>query len=179
LDHNLDQTIALLARTPATVDVLLRDLPEAWTTHNEGGSTFTPFDVIGHLNHCERADWMPRAKLILNHGETRTFEKLDRRAQDRESAGKSLAQLLDEFAELRAANLRELGALNLTSQQLALRGTHPAFGSVTLAQLLAAWAVHDLTHIHQLSRILAHQYREAVGPWTPYLGVLQCAGHSA
>ncbi len=179
MDHNLDQTIALLARTPATVDALLRDLPEAWTTQNEGGATFTPYDVVGHLNHCERADWMPRAKLILNHGETRAFEPLDRRAQDRESAGKSLAQLLDEFAELRTVNLRELRALNLTPQQLELRGTHPAFGSVTLAQLLAAWAVHDLTHIHQLSRILAHQYRDAVGPWTPYLGVLLCAGHSA
>jgi len=179
VEHNLDQTLALLARTPATLDALLRELPEPWTTQNEGGTTFTTYDVIGHLNHCERVDWMPRARMILERGESRSFEPLDRRAQDRESAGKSLAQLLDEFADLRAANLRDLRALNLAPQQLALMGTHPAFGPVTLAQLLAAWAVHDLTHIHQISRTLAHQYREAVGPWTAYLGVLQCAGHSA
>ncbi len=179
MDHSLDQTVALLTRTPAALDALLRDLPAAWTLQNEGADTWSAFDVIGHLNHCERADWMPRLKIILAHGETRAFEPLDRLAQQRDSAGNSLPQLLDEFTRLRAANLRELRALALTPQKLALRGTHPALGSVTLAQLLAAWAAHDLTHFHQISRVLAHQYRTAVGPWSAYLGVLQCGGHSA
>ena len=179
MDHNLDHTIALLTRTPATLDALLRDLPAPWTLENEGANTSSAYEVLGHLNHCERVDWMPRAQMVLTHGEGRAFEPLDRLAQQRESAGKSLPQLLDEFTELRAANLRDLRALNLNAQQLALRGTHPAFGSVTLAQLLATWAVHDLTHLHQISRVLAHQYRSAVGPWSAYLGVLQCTGHSA
>jgi hypothetical protein len=179
MDHNLDQTIALLARTPATLDALLRDLPAPWTLENEGPNTWSAYEVIDHMNHCERVDWMPRAQIILTHGETRVFEPLDRLAQQRDSAGKSLPQLLDEFTQLRAANLRDLRALNLTPRQLALRGTHPAFGSVTLAQLLATWAVHDLTHLHQISRVLAHQCRAAVGPWSAYLGVLQCTGHGA
>ena len=179
MDQNLDHTIALLARTPATLDALLRDLSTPWTLENEGPNTWSAIDVLGHLNHCERVDWMPRAHMVLTHGEGRAFEPLDRLAQQRDSAGKSLAQLLDEFSQLRAANLRDLRALSLTPQQLALRGTHPALGSVTLAQLLATWALHDLTHLHQISRVLAHQYRAAVGPWSAYLGVLQCTGHSA
>lgn len=177
--EQLQQTITLLGRTPAVLDALLRDMPETLTLQNEGDNTWSAFDVIGHLNHCEVVDWMPRAMMILQHGESRTFEPLDRWAQQRDSAGKSLAELLDEFALLRAENLRELRALNLSQQELGLLGTHPAFGAVTLSQLLSAWAVHDLTHLHQISRILAHQNRGAVGPWSAYLGVLQCDGHSA
>jgi len=177
--EQLQQTITLLGRTPAVLDALLRDLPATLTQQNEGDNTWSAFDVIGHLNHCEVVDWMPRAKMILQHGESRTFEPLDRWAQQRDSAGKSLEQLLDEFALLRAENLRELRALNLSQQELGLLGTHPAFGPVTLSQLLSAWAVHDLTHLHQISRILAHQNRGAVGPWSAYLGVLKCDGHSA
>ena len=146
---------------------------------NEGGDTFNAFDVIGHLIHGERTDWMPRAKRILEFGENRAFDRFDRRAQEHESQGKSLAELLDEFARVRAENLSALRALNLTQQDLSRRGLHPELGTVTLSQLLATWAAHDLTHLHQLSRIMAHQYREAVGPWTAYLGVMQCAGHSA
>ncbi len=179
MEHNLEQTIALLARTPATLDSLLRDLPEAWTSANEGEKTFSPFDVVGHLIHGERTDWMPRAKMILEFGESRAFEPFDRFAQARESEGKSLPQLLDAFAHLRAENLVQLRALNLTPQDLARRGRHPRLGSVTLSQLLATWAAHDMTHLHQISRTLAHQYRDAVGPWTVFLGVLQCSGHSA
>ena len=177
--HNLQHTISLLARTPATLDALLRDLPEEWTMRNEGGNTFNAFDVIGHLIQGERTDWMPRAKRILEYGESRAFDRFDRRAQERESQGKSLPQLLDEFARLRAENLAELRALNVTDQELNRRGLHPELGTVTLSQLLATWAAHDLTHLHQISRIMAHQYREAVGPWTAYLGVMQCMGHSA
>jgi len=179
MQHNLQHTISLLARTPATLDALLRDLPEEWTMRNEGGNTFNAFDVIGHLIQGERADWMPRAKRILQFGESRAFDRFDRRAQERESQGKSLPQLLDEFARLRAENLAELRALNVTDQELNRRGLHPELGTVTLSQLLATWAAHDLTHLHQISRIMAHQYREAVGPWTAYLGVMQCMGHSA
>jgi hypothetical protein len=177
--HNLPDTIALLARTPATLDVLLRDLPEPWILCNEGENTFSAYDVVGHLIHGELTDWMPRARLILEFGETRPFETFDRWAQKRASAGKSLGQLLDEFARLRSENLDALRALNLQPEDLARRGRHPGLGAVTLSQLLATWAAHDLTHLHQISRIMANRYREAVGPWTAYLGVMQCAGHSA
>lgn len=179
MEQNLDQTLALLGRTPAAFNALLRDLPATWTMQNEGENTWTPFDIIGHLVHGERTDWMPRIHTILDHGEARAFEKFDRFAQTRESAGKSLAQLLDEFASLRAENLDALRALHLQPADFARRGRHPSLGVVTLSDLLATWAAHDMTHLHQLSRTLAYQYREAVGPWRAYLGVLQCAGHSA
>jgi uncharacterized damage-inducible protein DinB len=179
MHQTLDHTIALLARTPATLDALLRDLPETWTLQNEGETTWSAYDVIGHLIHGERTDWMPRAKRILEFGDTLAFEPFDRLAQNRESQGKTLPQLLDEFAELRAQNLAELRDMNLTAAEMPRRGRHPALGTVTLSELLATWAAHDLTHLHQISRILAHQYREAVGPWSKFLGVLQCSGHSS
>lgn len=179
MQRNLQDTILLLSRTPAALDALLRDLPETWTLRNEGEKTWSAFDVLGHLIHGERTDWMPRAKMILQFGESKAFEPFDRWAQERESRGKSLAQLLDEFARLRSESLNELRALNLKPEDLERRGHHPALGAVTLSQLLATWAAHDLTHLHQISRVMAHQYREAVGPWSPYLGVLHCAGHSA
>ena len=179
MPHDLEQTIALLSRTPAVLNALLRDLPDNWTTRNEGEKTFSPFDVVGHLIVGERTDWMPRTRRILESGESVPFEKFDRFAQERESKGKTLPQLLDEFARLRAENLKALRALNLQPADLKKTGKHQALGVVTLSQLLATWAAHDLTHLHQLSRVMAHQYREAVGPWTVYLGVMQCNGHSS
>jgi DinB superfamily len=179
MEHNLQHTISLLTRTPAALSALLRDLPETWTSRNEGENTWSAFDVIGHLIHGERTDWMPRARMVLQFGETQTFEPFDRWGHVRESQGKSLAQLLDEFARLRSENLEELRTLNLRPEDLELRGRHPALGTVTLSELLATWAAHDLTHLHQVSRVMAHQYRNAVGPWSGYLGVLQCAGHSS
>lgn len=179
MDHKLHETVALLTRTPAALDALLRDLPEIWTLRNEGENTWSAFDVVGHLIHGERTDWIPRVKTILQFGEDRAFEPFDRWAQARESEGKPLGQLLDEFARLRAKNLAELHALNLRPEDLERRGRHPSLGVVTLSELLATWAAHDLTHLHQVSRVMAHQYREAVGPWSVYLGVLQCAGHSS
>ena len=179
MDHNLSHTISLLTRTPAALNALLRDLPEAWTFPNEGENTWSTFDIVGHLIYGERTDWIPRARTLLQFGETRTFEPFDRQGHVRESRGKSLVQLLDEFAGLRAENLDKLRALNLRPEDLDRRGRHPAFGAVTLSQHLASWAAHDLTHLHQISRVMAHQYREAVGPWSAYLGVLQCAGHSS
>lgn len=179
MEHNLEQTISLLSRTPAALNALVRDLPEPWTRHNEGETSWSVFDIVGHLIHGERTDWMPRARMVLQFQEGKTFEPFDRLGQVRESQGKSLEQLLDEFARLRSENLRELRALKLRPEDLALRGRHPALGVVTLSQLLATWAVHDLTHLHQVSRVMAHQYRDAVGPWSEYLGVLHCDGHSA
>ena len=174
MEQNLDQTISLLSRTPAVLDALLRDLPEEWTLRNEGKDTWSAFDVVGHLIHGERSDWIPRARMILQFGESRPFEPFDRLGHIRESQGKSLGQLLDEFARLRSENLGELRALHLQQEHLERRGRHPAFGAVTLSQLLATWATHDLTHLHQISRVMAHQYRDAVGPWIEYLGVLHC-----
>lgn len=175
----LKDAIAFLARTPATLDAMLRGLPDIWVRRNEGEDTWSAFDVVGHLIVGERTDWMPRARIILEKGEARAFDPFDRFAQFRESQGKSLEQLLDEFALLRRKNLADLQALNLKPEDLARRGRHPALGVVTLSELLATWAVHDLTHLHQLSRVMAHQYRDAVGPWKAYVGVLQCTGHSS
>jgi len=135
--------------------------------------------VIGHLIHGELTDWMPRAKMIFEHGESRAFEPFDRLAQERESRNKPLAQLLDEFARLRTGNLQELRRMSLTKEDLEKKGKHPQLGVVTLSELLATWAVHDLTHLHQVSRIMAYQYRETVGPWQAYLGVLHCQGHGS
>jgi DinB superfamily len=177
--HDLQQTISLLSRTPAALNALLRDLPEAWTMRNEGEKTWSAFDIVGHLIHGERTDWMPRARMILEFGESREFEPFDRWAQARGSEGKSLDELLDDFARLRAENLEVLRALQLRPADFEKRGKHPALGVVKLSELLATWAAHDLTHLHQLSRVMAYQYREAVGPWSAFLGVMRCAGHSS
>jgi hypothetical protein len=179
MPHTIEQTISLLTRTPATLNSLLRNLPESWTLSNEGPDTWTIYDVVGHLAYGETSDWLARAKTVLNHGESKTFTPFDRLGQTRSSQGKSLTQLLDDFATLRAENLHELQSFNLSASDLERRGLHPSFGPVTLSQLLAAWTVHDMTHLHQISRILAHQYREAVGPWQKFLGVLHCDGHSS
>jgi hypothetical protein len=178
-EFTLPDTIAILTRTPAALNALLRGLPERWVTSNEGHNTWSAFDIVGHLIVGERTDWMVRARIILQHGEARPFDPFDRFAQEKESQGKSLDQLLDEFARLRRENVAALQELNLQPRDLARRGTHPKLGVVTLSQLLATWAVHDLTHLHQLSRVMAHQYCDAVGPWSAYLGVLKCAGHSS
>jgi hypothetical protein len=178
MSFNLADTVALLERTPAALTVLLRDLRETWTHRTEGDGTFTVFDVIGHLIHSEHVNWIPRAQAILHGGEKATFAPFDRWTHRQQTHGKSLNQLLDEFAHARAQTLSQLEALHLQPQDLDKRGTHPSFGTVTLSQLLATWAAHDLTHLHQISRIMAHQYREAVGPWSAFLGVLKCAGHS-
>jgi hypothetical protein len=181
---SLAEAIALLARTPATLNALLRGLPNIWVRRNEGRNnqekdTWSAFDIVGHLIVGERTDWMPRVRVILESGEAPAFDPFDRFAQLKEGQGKSLEQLLDDFVRLRGQSLAALQALNLQPEDLQRRGKHPALGVVTLSELLATWVVHDLTHVHQLSRVMAHQYRDAVGPWSAYLGVLQCAGHSA
>lgn len=178
MKNELENAVSLLSRTPAALEALLGGLPAAWTGRNEGGNTWTAFEVVGHLIHSERVAWLPRARVILESGEAREFAPLDRSPYNADIRSRSLAQLLEEFGRLRAENLAELGALNLRPEDLARRGSHPSLGAVTLGQLLATWAAHDLTHLHQLSRILAHQLRDSVGPFSRFLGVLQCTGHS-
>lgn len=168
----LHEGIALLERTPGTFRALLAGLPEAWTNANEGDNTFSAFDNVGHLIHGERTDWVARARIILEQGERRRFEPYDRFAQVRESAGKSLAELLDEFEQLRAGNLVTLRGWHLTERELELAGEHPDLGPVTLRQLLATWVAHDLGHVAQTARVLAKRYRGDVGPWRAYLPVL-------
>lgn len=178
MEHNFDQTMALLGRTPAVLGTLLRELSAEWTESNEGDGTWSAKQVIAHLIHCERVDWLARAKRILEFGESKAFDPLDRAAHLKTNSDTPLPELLDEFARLRAANLEALRSMRLGPEELVLKGKHPALGSLTLAELLAAWTVHDMTHLHQVSRILAVQYREACGPFSAYLGVLKCDGHS-
>ena len=173
MEFELAQAIEVLKRTPATLDSLLRDLPEPWLVQNEGPETWSPYDVIGHLIHAEETDWIPRAKIILEHGETRAFEPFDRVAMFEESKRKTLAQLLDTFTQLRTENLRELQGMNLTADLLNKRGRHPELGVVTLHQLLSTWVVHDLGHVRQVVRVMSKQYRETVGPWKAYLSILE------
>src|ERR1700678_1377649 len=181
---SLVEAVALLTRTPATLNAQLRGLPNIWVRRNEGRDsqgkdTWSPFDIIGHLIAGERTDWMPRVHVILESGEARPFDPFDRFAQMKEGQNKSLEQLLDDFARLRRESLAALRDLNLQPQDLKRKGKHPALGTVTLEELLATWVVDDLTHLHQLARVMAHQYRDAVGPWSAYLGVFWFAGHSA
>jgi hypothetical protein len=172
MDFDLTAGIAILERTPHTLHALLADLPTSWTDATDGPETWSPYDILGHLIHGERADWIARARIILDQGPERRFEPFDRLAQFRESEGKSLADLLTEFAQVRAESLATLRAWRLTEAQLALEGEHPAFGAVTLRQLLATWVAHDLGHVAQTARVMAKQYREAVGPWRAYLPVM-------
>jgi len=169
----LEECLAVLTRTPATLDAMLRDLPDAWTTATEGTGTWSPYDVIGHLIHGERTDWMPRLEIILEQGTSRPFDPFDREAQFRESAGKSLPTLLDEFSALRRDNLTRLRSLDLQPAQLELKGTHPGLGPVTVRQLIATWTAHDLAHILQVSRTMAKRYKQEVGPWAQYLSVMK------
>lgn len=173
MEFDLSAGVAVLERTPATLRALLAGLPSGWLHATEGPETWSPYDVVGHLVHGERTDWIPRARLILEQGDDRRFTPVDRFAQFREGEGNSLTQLLDELAELRQANLATLAGWDLTDAQLDLKGRHPEFGPVTLRQLLAAWVAHDLGHIGQISRVMAKQYRAAVGPWRAYLSVME------
>ena len=171
-DFDLAAGVAVLERTPATFRAMLGGLDPAWTDATEGPETWSPYVIVGHLIHGERTDWIPRAQIILSQAANRRFTPYDRFAQFHESQGKTLAQLLDEFEQLRDGNLRTLAAWKLTGAHLALTGEHPEFGSVTLGQLLSTWVGHDLGHIAQTARVMAKQYRDAVGPWRAYLPVM-------
>ena len=172
MDFELEQAKEILGRTPSTLNALLRPLSESWIVGNEGPDTWSPYDVVGHLIHGEETDWIPRAKILLEHGEDRAFEPFDRVAMFEKSKGKSLGELLDEFEHARARSLSDLDAMNLTPSLLEKRGRHPELGVVTLKQLLATWVVHDLGHVSQVVRVMARQYGDAVGPWQAYLSIL-------
>ena len=168
----LDDAAQILATTPRTLTSWLSDLPDSFAQANEGPGTWSPYDIVGHLIHGEKTDWMTRARMILERGETEAFAPFDREAQFKDSVGRSLAQLLDEFAHLRANNLADLAALRLQEGDLDKAGRHPVFGRVTLRELLATWVAHDCDHLMQLSRVIGGQYAEAVGPWRAYLRVI-------
>ena len=172
MELELQQAIEILERTPSTLNALLRGLSQPWLVQNEGPETWSPYDIVGHLIHGEETDWIPRAKIILEHGEERAFEPFDRFAMVERFKGKTITELLDTFAQMRAESLRELRSLNLTPTLLERRGRHPELGVVTLRQLLATWVVHDLGHLAQATRVMSKQYRDAVGPWRAYLPVL-------
>ncbi|MEQ1885628.1 MAG: DinB family protein [Bryobacteraceae bacterium] len=169
----LDECLDVLARTPRTLDAMLRGVSPVWTSATEGPGTWSPYDVLGHLIHGEKADWIPRLLIVLQHGPSRPFDTFDREAQFTDSQGKSLDALLDEFARTRGASLVALRACELQADQLDLVGTHPAFGPVTVRQLLATWTAHDLAHILQISRVMARRYKADVGPWADYLSVMR------
>jgi len=173
LEFQLNQAKRILSTTPATLRSLLEGLPEPWITANEGDSTWSPFDVLGHLIHGEETDWIPRAKMILNDGEARSFEEFDRFAMFEKSKGKTLIDLLAKFEKARQTSLRDMDEMRLTPELLEKRGRHPQLGTVTLAQLLATWVVHDLDHVAQIVRVMSRQYNDAVGPWKQFLRVLQ------
>ena len=168
----LDDAVAILKRTPATLNALLEGLPDSWVIATEGEGTWSPFDVVGHLIHGERTDWIPRARHILA-GETQPFEPFDRNAQFAESQGKDLRELLSTFAQLRQDSIASLEAMNLKDSDFDRPGLHPELGDVTLGQLLATWVVHDLDHIAQITRTMAKVYTDATGPWSAYLSILR------
>ena len=172
MQFSIDLSIDVLRRSPATLDALLKGVDPAWERGTEGPDTFSPFDVVGHLIDGEETDWIPRARIILARGPDRRFERYDRFRHRKRNVGRTLESLLAEFAKLRSANLELLRSWKLTDAELDLQGEHPSFGPVTLRHLLAAWVVHDLGHLAQISRVMAKQYRSEVGPWAPYEPVL-------
>ena len=168
---SLNRSIEILSQTPATLQSLLGGLAEDWTQHNEGPNTWSPYDVLGHLIHGEKTDWIPRAKIILGEGD-KNFVPFDRFAMFEASKGKNLEQLLTEFKELRKQNIAELKKLNISESDLEKTGIHPVFGAITLRNLLSTWVTHDLNHIYQIVRVMAKHYKEEVGPWPPWIRIL-------
>ena len=172
MKFDLNKSYEILGRTPSVLRILMSDLNDDWIIHNEGPETFSPYDVIGHLIQGEKTDWRDRATMILEHGAKKAFVPFDRFAQFEESRGKSLQQLLSEFEKLRKESLSWLRSLNLTETDFDKPGMHPELGEVTLRQLLSTWVVHDLTHIAQVTRVMAKQYKEEIGPWIEYFRIL-------
>ena len=173
MNCTLSKSIEILERTPDVLIGMLQNISDDWTSNNEGGETWSVYTIVGHLIQGEKTDWIPRMEMILSDKPNKTFEPFDRFAQLEESKGKSLTQLLAEFKSLRQKNIEQLRSKKLTDRELGEKGIHPAFGEITLSQLLATWTVHDLNHMAQISRVMAKQYKVAVGPWVAYLGILQ------
>lgn len=172
MKYSLERSYEILDRTPAVLQSLLSALPDDWIMPNEGPETFSPYDVVGHLIHGEKTDWTARARMILEFGNTKTFERWNRVAMYDESEGKKLQQLLDEFATIRKENMVWFRSLKLTEADLDKHGMHPVLGDVTLRNLLATWVAHDLTHVAQITRVMAKQYKEEMGPWPEFFRIL-------
>ena len=173
MKFNLDKSIEILERTPLVIETMLQGVSDEWIQANEGADTWSPYDIVGHYIHGEKTDWIPRLELILSDAPNKKFEPFDRFAQSRDSQGKSLQQLLNEFKAMRQTSLLKLKSKNLTDRDFVRKGIHPVFGEVTVAQLLATWVAHDLNHIAQIARVMAKQYKAEVGPWIQYLRILQ------
>ncbi|MCB0424576.1 MAG: DinB family protein [Mangrovimonas sp.] len=173
MEFSIEKSVEILERTPKTLEVLLNGLSDDWIYNNEGEDTWNVFDVIGHLVHGEKTDWMERTLIILSSDGDKTFAPFDRFAQFKDSRGKTLQQLLEEFQELRTSNLQILKDLQISHSDMKKTGIHPSFGQVTLEQLLSTWVVHDLNHLSQISRVLAKQYKDSVGSWEAYLRILK------
>jgi hypothetical protein len=172
MKYTLERSYEILDRTPVVLNTLLTGLSEEWITGNEGPDTFSPYDVVGHLIHGEKTDWRPRANMILEYGVSKTFVPYDRFAQYEESKGKTLSQLLNEFGALRMKNMEWFKSLSLSETDLDKKGIHPVLGQVTLRQLLSTWVIHDLTHIAQVTRVMAKQYKEEMGPWLEFFRIM-------
>lgn len=172
MTYSIDKAFEILEQTPKTLVSLLSNLSDEWIFCNEGKDSWSVFDVVGHLIHCENTDWIPRLNIILSNREDKTFEPFDRFAQFKNSKGKSLTNLLEEFQQIRSENLEYLKLLEISEEELCSIGNHPTLGEVTLKQLLATWVTHDLGHIAQISRVLAKQYKNEVGPWTAFISIL-------
>lgn len=173
MQNSIEHTVQILERTPHTLHALLNNLNEEWTQKNEGGETWSPYDVIGHLIHCDEENWIPRIQIVLSDSVVKKFKPLDRFAQLEKSKGKTINQLLDEFIKIRFSSIAKLRALNITDEQFTKTAIHPEFGSVNLSQLISTWLVHDFDHLSQIARVMAKQYKDDVGPWIQYLRVLK------
>jgi hypothetical protein len=170
---SIAKSLEILERTPVVLEHLLANLSPSWTTQNEGSETWNAYDVIGHLIHGEKTDWLVRTKLILSDNSNKLFNPFDRFAQFENSKGKTLQELLLEFKAIRNANIAQLRSLNISESDLGKKGVHPVFGEVTLHQLIATWVVHDLDHLSQISRVMAKHYKEDVGPWIEFLKIIR------
>lgn len=173
MTFEINKSIEILQRTPSSIEALLTGLSKEWLRNNEGENTWSPYDIVGHLIHGEKTDWIPRAKIILSNSKDKTFIPFDRFAQENESQDRSIEELLQEFKDLRAENLKELKSMQINSKTLLEQGIHPDLGEVKLKELLSTWTVHDLGHIAQISRVMAKQYQSEVGPWIQYLGIFK------
>jgi DinB superfamily len=173
MKFNLNKSLEILTRTPDVLNSLLSNLSDDWTKNSEGGDSWSPYDIIGHLIHGEKTDWIARAKIILSETGNKKFEPYDRFAQFKDSKGKTLSQLLDEFSDLRKENIKTLNSFGIDEEKLKMEGIHPNFGTVTLKGLLSTWVIHDLTHIAQISRVMAKQYKDEMGPWIEYVRLMK------
>jgi hypothetical protein len=173
MQFKLTEATQILERTPAVLTEMIAAIPDGWIKCTEGAGSWSCYDIVGHLIHGELTDWIPRARIILEHGEAKAFEPFDRCAQFREDQTRPISALLDQFAFLRAENLAILQGMRLTNEDLARKGTHPELGTVSLGQMISSWAVHDLAHISQIARVTAKQYSQEVGPWHQYMTILK------